>query len=389
MVKRIKTAGALLASAIMATILLTTACTDYDNGFDEAMIKYNQNFIERFGNIDPNQDWNLVRQLAEKNGGGNTQANIPESNMWADGINHNYRVPGFPDEYGIYHVLRGKELKHLTIDELEDSDVPAGDVTEEEIQWVSQWFRTHWEPGSDDIEWKDYFVQDISADYDRTLTRIGGKNDDETSSKPKEGCASCDNGERINKITLYQKYKFKYDPDPENIDISQWGEAIGENTRTIKYGMEKLIIAIDSKKTSWNPDNTFTDDSDENWARWEHVYNFNSGTGTNDYGLEEKVADEDGNWLVSNDKLSDRTIQLYEGSGTADFSYHNSDANKRFRQYALKHLTFEIPQDGTKECYLHRRYCTEHKYDGYYLGFDYEVYITNAQAEGEVSGGAL
>ena len=70
MVRRMKTAGILLASAMLATISLTTSCTDYDNGFDEATIRYNQNFKEIFGKIDPNQDWNLVRQLAEKNGGG-------------------------------------------------------------------------------------------------------------------------------------------------------------------------------------------------------------------------------------------------------------------------------------------------------------------------------
>lgn len=374
--------AAILLAIITATITLVTSCSDYDNGFDEATISYNKNFIDRFGQIDPNQDWNLVRQLAEKNGGG-TRVNIPEKNLWADGINHNYRVPGFPDEYGIYHVLRGNKLEHLTIDELQDSDVPAGDVTEEEIQWVSQWYRTHYEPEEEEnISWQDYFVQDISADYDRESTGYGS-NPEKGSCKPNGNYASCDNGARIDKITLYKKYTFKYDPDPNKINMSGWEKADGSDTRTIKYGMEKLIIAIDSKKEKWNPDNTFTDDNDPNWARWEHIYNFNSGTGTNDYGTVDKVADESGKWLVPNDKLSDRTIQLYEGSGTADFSYHNSDANKRFRQYRLKNLVFDIPQDENKECYLHKRNCSSHHYDGYYLGFDYEVYITNAQPDGE------
>ena len=69
MARGMKSAHLLLTLLIFTTLSLATSCTDYDNGFDEAAIRYNQNFIDRFGPIDPNQDWNLVRQLAEKNGG--------------------------------------------------------------------------------------------------------------------------------------------------------------------------------------------------------------------------------------------------------------------------------------------------------------------------------
>lgn len=390
MVKRIKTAGALLASAIMATILLTTACTDYTPEFDEAAYKYNQSFIDRFGNIDPNQDWNLVRQLAEKNGGGkSTRVNIPNLNQWADGINYHYVVPGYPDVLGTYYTEDGYISKE-DFDALDSKPNPVGDVTPEEVQWVSQWFRTHYEPGIDPINWKDYFIQDISADFDREFTGEG-KNPDEKKSTPNGNYASCDAGERIMSAPLYYytgeldgsgKPTFIYSMNPDEItsQLETWGWKPFGTSRTIKYGMEKLLIGIGDDRygaDGWDPNTTFSDDV---WTGWEHVYDFNSGTGTNDFGQFDNVADNRGNYLVPNSKLTDRTIQLYKESGTADFSYHNSDVNQRFHKYALKHLVFDIPQTADV-CEIHKIKCTNHHYDGYYLGFDYEICLVGADVD--------
>lgn len=50
--------------ALMMFAALTTAsCIDFDNGLTEAQIRYNENFIDQFGNIDPNQDWNMAQQV--------------------------------------------------------------------------------------------------------------------------------------------------------------------------------------------------------------------------------------------------------------------------------------------------------------------------------------
>lgn len=48
---------------IILAALFTASCTDFDNNLTEAEIRYNQNFIDQFGNIDPNQDWNMARQV--------------------------------------------------------------------------------------------------------------------------------------------------------------------------------------------------------------------------------------------------------------------------------------------------------------------------------------
>lgn len=55
---------------IILVALIFTSCSDYDYGYDEKTIRYERGFYEHFGKIDPNQDWNLVKQLREKNGRG-------------------------------------------------------------------------------------------------------------------------------------------------------------------------------------------------------------------------------------------------------------------------------------------------------------------------------
>lgn len=379
MSRRMKTAAQLLATIILATQSLTS-CSDYDNGFDEATIRYNQNFRELFGDIDPNQDWNLVRQLAEKNGGGMfTRENVSNSNMWAyDHEGYNYAVPGYPDELGTYHIWEGNKVVYYSSEEWAASTqeerqgrIPAGDVTDEEIEYVSKWFRTHRNPPSSAvINWHDYFVQDISADYDRTISSDG---------------TSCDKGKRITQIPIYTEYNFTYSPDTTVNDYKRWTAA--STKRTIKYGMEKLLIkkSDGGRDENWDPNYTFNDgdvnDPTSQWYNWEHIEKFNSGTGTNDYGKYEYVSQ------MTADDLSDRTIQLYKYSGTTDFSYHNSDAHKRFREYTIQHLVFDIKQDNSQPCPIHKpRHCTNHHYDGHYLGFDYEVYITGAEAEDPVEG---
>lgn len=74
---------------IILVALIFTSCSDYDYGYDEKTIRYERGFYEHFGKIDPNQDWNLVKQLREKNGRGTRAAN-PNSNEWEK----DYVVPG-------------------------------------------------------------------------------------------------------------------------------------------------------------------------------------------------------------------------------------------------------------------------------------------------------
>ena len=352
MLRRMKKTTLLLASATLATISLTTSCSDYDNGFDEAMIRYNQNFIDRFGNIDPNQDWNLVRQLAEKNGGGKTtraydygditeNENAPERNLWPkyrEGTTEtdkkylmNLEIPGFPDSKGtFYYEKNGANVYAQTapVDEVN----PIGDVTDEEIIYVSQWFRTHRYPQSLKAEWRNFFLQDISHDCDREISEDG---------------STCDAGKRIIERPIY----------------SYNGSPIGTSDNP-KYPMNQLI----SKTLN---------------GGWNHLYNFNydSGNHLQNYETAPRFTDfsSEGTASITNYATTDgyqptaRTIQLYIGIGTDDFAYYGSFDSQWHRKYVLVHLQFTIKQSGGL-CKIHNDNCAEHSYDGYYLGFDYESY---------------
>ena len=42
--------------------LAGAGCSDYDNGYSEQAIKFAQDFRKTFGDIDPEQDWNLAER---------------------------------------------------------------------------------------------------------------------------------------------------------------------------------------------------------------------------------------------------------------------------------------------------------------------------------------
>ena len=43
--------------------LAVAGCSDYDNGYDSNAIKFNEEFRKAYGDIDPEQDWNLAERL--------------------------------------------------------------------------------------------------------------------------------------------------------------------------------------------------------------------------------------------------------------------------------------------------------------------------------------
>lgn len=75
---RIKNYFSCVCAAFIAALSLV-GCSDYDNGYTEKNIIYNKQFTDRFGQIDPNQDWNLVKQLAKASRGGETRATTSET----------------------------------------------------------------------------------------------------------------------------------------------------------------------------------------------------------------------------------------------------------------------------------------------------------------------
>lgn len=364
-----------LAALILTCLTLTTACSDYDNGFDEATIRYEKNFIDIFGKIDPNQDWNLVRQLAEKNGGGmNTRAydygdnvgnaNSPNRNEWYkdENLKKNGKIPGWPDEIinypdksqEIYYVEgqgdgdRGaNRVSYRKKSEVDiTKDQPIGDLTEEEVIYVSQWFRSHYKPTSLKANWKNFYIQHVSHDVDREIYQDA------------KGNYTCDEGERKVNFPIYNANGSILNDESNNKDE--------------EFAMNQL------------------------WAKredgvWQHLYNFNYEIGNRFEKFDKApgfVLNEDGEPTKTRTgnqadyNPTSRKIMLYTGVGTNDFSYHCNYDDSRYRKWVMVHLEFDIPQEGI--CDIHQMQCTKHHYNGYYLGFDYQAYKETYDGNGNI-----
>lgn len=332
----------------VAALAMLAACSDYDPGMSENAVdltdaeietiqEYTANFVERYGEMDPNHTWGFG-ELAEMEEMGTRTVNV-NRNQWDRAIKENDQivgyttwtndegrtmiVPGFPSKVegdGLYYieeaVLVGnnqyeQQVNGYTEEQLiqkgQDSYLPVGDVTDEEIQYVSEWFRTNQYPRSEVPKFTEFFIQDISQDYDRV---------------------DYPNGDAINpNLQVYVNGK----PDPDHPGFYTGGEA-DNGTDRLTYGMDYFAV-----KTSG--------------ADWEHENNFNK----------QKTNPINGTVPDNNTIFPNRSLKYWTSNGgyTTSFSYHNSDQSQSYENYVLVHLSFEGPRTGRH-------------YDGYYLAFDYQ-----------------
>ena len=98
----------LLSFFVPAAILSLSvaSCSDYDNGYTETAIKYAEDFRKAYGDIDPEQDWNLAERATV------TVSTLKESNIKI------YALLG--DEYSLVGNYEGiKDTKVLGVDVIE------------------------------------------------------------------------------------------------------------------------------------------------------------------------------------------------------------------------------------------------------------------------------
>lgn len=320
------------------------SCEDYDP-FDEetvreaAVIKeFTKNFENRYGKIDPNHDWgfktlyispsaSLTRASLTRGDGfsgvGHVNVNINEWTLkQADGyapgaLIQDMDIPGWPNFNSKYYTQQtggGNFSIFPSEPTKDDSRMPAGDVTDYEIQYVSNWFRTHKNPTTNvSLHLTDFFVQNVSGDMDR-VESVTGK--------------EC-NGEVINNV-------------------------LGQGC---SYGMDHLVFkTLESTDVNGLPDNTWTHLNDYNKSST----NLMNSTGAMDLSYS-------GINNYNNDNTHKRVIMYVTSSGTEDFAYHSSfgtddssdDADETyFKKYVLMRLTWK--EDGVQR-------------EGYYLAFDYET----------------
>ena len=322
--------------SVIALAASLVACNDYDPGVyteEELTVlnEYTTNFEERYGEMDPEHSWGFseLGSVDEVASEASTRTSVgPNINEWVKfDIDNDYNVseeyttvdnmevPGFPSYVdGVYYTTEATgtwdDVASWLKNNNQQSIHPAGDVTDEEILYVSAWFRTHPNPTRDNLDVDKYFVQAISKDYDRstygTMTDEGKSNWAETKSGVWDKTA-----------TIYH-----YDKDG-NMDAT-------EGTRELSFGLDHLEVMANIS------DN------------WQHIYNFNSGNTA-------QIAEASPTTTISG--TSYRTMQYVYDSGTYNFRTLSSDANLLYENWTLKHLTF-TGKSGKQ-------------YDGWYLAFDY------------------
>lgn len=269
-----------------------SSCQEEDLGFDEEAVheaavlrEYQKNFESRYGTIDPNHDWGFKDVYVS--GGLFTRSGVTRTatgagfvnvnrNQWCEKDNNGYKdgalarnvnVPGWTNFDGKYYTVGsdGQGYQILTSEPgSQDQKLPAGDVTDYEIQYVSNWFRTtkitNPEGYRANLHLTDFFVQNVSGDKDR-------------------------------------------DADGNTIDDIF--------NQTCSYGMDHLVFkTMDSNPT---PDDT-----------WTHLNDYNKSS-TN--LMNESGAIDDtyrGKARYNNDNTHKRVIMYVSSSGTEDFGYHSS-----------------------------------------------------------------
>lgn len=347
-------------SLLALPLAALTACQDYEP-FSEAEVaqtavvrEYTKNFEAHYGKIDPNHTWGF----RELNGASvATRSNVANRNQWLDPSQSDYigdkvEVPGWPDKWvstdGTEHVGWPGSDSDDKDDDYHNSDgyaatagsVPGGDVTDEEIEYVSWWFRTHQWPGNQQVHFTDFFIQEISSDVDRKPD--GTKNDD------------------------VPEYNYHSDGTLFRTD-------------TEKY----LTFAIDELEVK-----TFQGGGESTFfpgGTYDHIYNFNFGlsnqlSGSSHTSGYADLPMEGEDWYIG-ETYPVRNIGFYTSSGTEDFAAHysNDEVWRMNDKTGNNNISREHPIWIFQ--YLEFTGKTGRVYKGWYLAFDYEfraeMYETN------------
>lgn len=328
-----------------------TACQDYEP-FTEAEVhatmaarEFAHNFEVRYGKVDPNHTWGFG-PIKGSSASFETRGTEVNRNEWQR-IQNQYhcKFPGWPFETqsnnnkfnGKYQAVAGSGTGYPNIEDdylynssSIDQTLPAGDVTDEEIQYVSWWFRTHPEPQSVSIHLTDFFVQEISSDNDR--------NPDGT------------------KMTESHIFELKKEGGQPVKDSE--GNYVYEDKQTSNvpsFGMNYLHTKVFEGGASPSSEAPSYLDG------FDHVNNFNKNASNNLYNIATvpmSVSSDTTKIFTSLGKTNQRLCQFYTSSGTEDFWCKQTEAQKWNNDWRLVHLQFYGPSGRF--------------YDGYYLGWDYD-----------------
>lgn len=369
----------LLTTAAAATL---AACSDYDPGLSEGAVnlteaeeqlvnEYTANFIDRYGEIDPNHSWGFGEMTPVNEQDTRTQVQV-NRNQWITLNKDNQddrnltsityenvggsTVPGFPSSVdGLYHIWtdNGASENYTTAHEAisyaelaqrvknsTDEVVPVGDVTDEEILYVSTWFRTHQNPISEPLNVDKFYVQAISKDYDRQSYQ-------DVTAAEKAGTAPAwyetQTGPYLEKLPI----KYFLNGVETQYDYSGNVKEPNATSDFVTYSLDWLAV------------------QKAEGEEFEHINNFNANNTAKISSTNPTGSNSDYSSAVNAgiDGTSYRMMEYVYETGTHDFEVHSSNVDEMEHRWVLKHLTF-TGRDGKN-------------YDGWYLAFD--IAFTKAQ----------
>ena len=297
---------------LVAALLLSASCSEYNPDMSEGnltkeeyekVMEFTQNFKLRYGEIAPDNDWGFGElEVKGSRGVKGTRGVLANKNEWFDKTTGKSKdgavIPGMPSAIDGRYILKssggGQEVKMYDTYTSYDvnNQIPAGDVTDEEIIYVSEWFRTHPNPTSQAVNLRDFYVQNVSWDYDR------------------------------------QAY-----PDGAKVTQAKWLD--GNNAqqhRDLTYRMDHLLCVSYSN-------------SDGN-----HIYNMNNGN-TNMADANKTYNDISAANSTECGRLFEyRTMERYQcvdsEPNVTSFKVLSSDDSRYLTNYVLVHLDFIGPKSG-------------------------------------------
>ena len=312
---------------LVAALLLSASCSEYNPDMSEGnltkeeyekVMEFTQNFKLRYGEIAPDNDWGFGElEVKGSRGVKGTRGVVANKDHWFDKTTGKSKdgavIPGMPSAIDGRYILKnsggGTGVKMYDTYKSYDvnNQIPAGDVTDEEIIYVSEWFRTHPNPTSQAVNLRDFYVQNVSWDYDRQ---------------------TYPNGEKVTHVTWL---------DGNN----------APQYRNIEYRMNHLLCV-----SYGNSDNNYGN----------HINNMNNGN-TNMADANKTYNDISDTDKTECGRLFEyRTMERYQcvdgEPNVTSFKAHSSDDNRYLTNYVLVHLEFTGPKSGLP-------------YSGDYLAFDY------------------
>lgn len=362
------------ASLTLSALALVSSCRDYDVVTEQELNEmtvnklkveeFNNAFVEKFGEPDPNHTWGTNKELKPifEAGTRATDGNVNVNrNQWCDinrttgsgqdlvveykddALINKFEIPGWPNVDGYFYTSNGAgALQHIynLTEVVANRPQPVGDVTDYEIQYVSTWFRTHRNPEKTPLHLTDFFIQNVSCDNDQL--QYTGFVDGYVNSLPIAPGPNGANAVHANDVLQpgtqnTKRTDYGYTPVP---NVEKLNSPYNSNEE-LNYRLDYLHFG-DAKANK--PEGHIELDN-----HWTHVNNFNRGN--SNYNPEE-----------SND-TEFREIKFITSSGTEDFACRPSmDVNGDWiNDWVLVRLDWkETMADGK----VHDRY-------GYYLGFDF------------------